>query len=292
MATCRAPTRWPRRSWRVGEDDAAVAASAVSCLCLRPCPVFLTTSFTCCGQAYCMWRGRRAFAELHGRRHFGPWARRRSHRVRHRLGRRSRVGQVVLADAQLEKGKNALKLEGGCNWAVPDKWTDMESGGNFPCDEGGANCNQHLPPPPPLNCEKYCTKSSIAMCSQLGMHCVCESRAHALCGIDCWHAYLTCDRLVSQVGTSNTTRLEKACPTAPAAAVTQAAAANATPRRWCRTTCFTSLAPGRDSESGQRGGCDVSPMQHGAVGQNVSSIEPPAMAKSSRRATPRTGLYY
>eukprot|EP01049_Picozoa_sp_SAG25_P003261 SAG25_NODE_187_length_12399_cov_42.588537_2_plen_230_part_00 len=101
MATCRAPTRWPRRSWRVGEDDAAVAASAVSCLCLRPCPVFLTTSFTCCGQAYCMWRGRRAFAELHGRRHFGPWARRRSHRVRHRLGRRSRVGQVVLADAQL-----------------------------------------------------------------------------------------------------------------------------------------------------------------------------------------------
>lgn len=194
--------------------------------------------------------------------------------------------------AKVEKGKNALKLEGGCNWAVPDKWTDMESGGNFPCDEGGANCNQHLPPPPPLNCEKYCTKSSIAMCSQLGMHCVCESRAHALCGIDCWHAYLTCDRLVSQVGTSNTTRLEKACPTAPAAAVTQAAAANATPRRWCRTTCFTSLAPGRDSESGQRGGCDVSPMQHGAVGQNVSSIEPPAMAKSSRRATPRTGLYY
>ena len=52
-------------------------------------------------------------------------------------------------------GNNALKLEGGCNWAVPGTWTAMESEPNTPCHEGGDNCNEHLPPPPPMNCEKY-----------------------------------------------------------------------------------------------------------------------------------------
>jgi hypothetical protein len=60
--------------------------------------------------------------------------------------------------AKVEKGNNALKLEGGCNWAVPGTWTEMATGGNTPCYEGGDNCNEHLPPPPPMNCEKYCTK--------------------------------------------------------------------------------------------------------------------------------------
>jgi hypothetical protein len=80
--------------------------------------------------------------------------------------------------AKVEKGSNALMLEGGCNWAVPDSWTDMEDGGNTACDEGGENCNEHLPPPPPLNCEAFCSKKSIAMCSQFGMHCVCGDKQY------------------------------------------------------------------------------------------------------------------
>ena len=71
--------------------------------------------------------------------------------------------------ARVAKGNNALKLEGGCNWAVPHTWTDMDDGGNTPCDEGGANCNEHLPPPPPMDCDAFCSKKSIEMCSQFGM---------------------------------------------------------------------------------------------------------------------------
>ena len=37
---------------------------------------------------------------------------------------------------------------------------------------GGANCNEHLPPPPPMNC-KYCSRKGIATCSEFGMHCNC-----------------------------------------------------------------------------------------------------------------------
>ena len=80
--------------------------------------------------------------------------------------------------ARVEKGNNALMLEGGCNWAVPHTWTDMDDGGNTPCDEGGENCDEHLPDPPPLNCEAFCTKQSIAMCSQFGMHCVCGDKQY------------------------------------------------------------------------------------------------------------------
>jgi len=78
--------------------------------------------------------------------------------------------------ARVAKGNNALKLEGGCNWAVPHTWTDMDDGGNTPCDEGGANCNEHLPPPPPMDCDAFCSKKSIEMCSQFGMHCVCGDK--------------------------------------------------------------------------------------------------------------------
>ena len=46
--------------------------------------------------------------------------------------------------AKVEKGSNALMLEGGCNWAVPDKWTDMDHGGNTACDEGGGR-SKHTP---------------------------------------------------------------------------------------------------------------------------------------------------
>jgi cathepsin X len=54
--------------------------------------------------------------------------------------------------ARVAKGKNALLLESNCAWAVPDRWTEMKTGGNFACHENGGNCNFHIPPPPPVNC--------------------------------------------------------------------------------------------------------------------------------------------
>ena len=36
----------------------------------------------------------------------------------------------------VEKGNNALQLESQCAWAVPDVYTEA----NYPCYEGGANC--------------------------------------------------------------------------------------------------------------------------------------------------------
>eukprot|EP00041_Stephanoeca_diplocostata_P012586 m.210664 g.210664 ORF g.210664 m.210664 type:complete len:396 (+) comp19014_c0_seq1:159-1346(+) len=74
--------------------------------------------------------------------------------------------------ARVAKGNNALLLESSCAWAVPDHWTEMGTGGNYACHEGGDNCNEHLPPPPPTNCN-YCTKASIATCEEFGMHCNC-----------------------------------------------------------------------------------------------------------------------
>jgi len=74
--------------------------------------------------------------------------------------------------ARVAKGKNALLLESNCAWAVPKSWTSMDRGGNKACFEGGANCNEHLPPPPPMNC-KYCSRKGIATCSEFGMHCNC-----------------------------------------------------------------------------------------------------------------------
>eukprot|EP00037_Helgoeca_nana_P033386 m.417680 g.417680 ORF g.417680 m.417680 type:complete len:399 (+) comp30573_c0_seq1:30-1226(+) len=74
--------------------------------------------------------------------------------------------------ARVGKGKNALLLESNCAWAVPDRWTEMETGGNYACHEDGGNCNLHLPPPPPTNC-RYCSKHGIMTCSELGMHCNC-----------------------------------------------------------------------------------------------------------------------
>ena len=35
----------------------------------------------------------------------------------------------------------------------------------------GGNCNAHLPPAPPTNCDAYCTKKAITTCGMLGMHC-------------------------------------------------------------------------------------------------------------------------
>ena len=74
--------------------------------------------------------------------------------------------------AKVAKGSNALMLESGCSWAVPGTYTSPETGGNYACPEDGGDCNEHLPPPPPLNC-KYCSRKGIAMCSQFGMHCNC-----------------------------------------------------------------------------------------------------------------------
>ena len=75
--------------------------------------------------------------------------------------------------ARVEKGKSALQLEENCAWAVPDKWTSMATGGNTPCHEDGGNCDQHLPPGPDRNCNKYCSKKGLALCAQLGMFCNC-----------------------------------------------------------------------------------------------------------------------
>ena len=51
--------------------------------------------------------------------------------------------------ARVAKGKNALKIEDSCAWAVPKAWTSMGTGGNSPCHEDGGNCNEHKPPAPP-----------------------------------------------------------------------------------------------------------------------------------------------
>lgn len=75
--------------------------------------------------------------------------------------------------ARVAKGKNALLIEESCSWAVPKAWTEMATGGNFACDEDGGNCNEHLPPAPPTNCNRYCSKKGIATCGMLGMHCNC-----------------------------------------------------------------------------------------------------------------------
>lgn len=108
--------------------------------------------------------------------------------------------------AKVEKGNNALKLEGGCNWAVPGTWTEMATGGNTPCYEGGDNCNEHLPPPPPMNCEKYCTKKSIAMCAQFGMHCSCGDKLYNTTGKGMQHG-TSCSGHPGCGGLCNTTTL-------------------------------------------------------------------------------------
>jgi len=43
---------------------------------------------------------------------------------------------------RVEKGNNALQLESGCAWAVPDKFTGgmLQTSTNFPCYEDGTNC--------------------------------------------------------------------------------------------------------------------------------------------------------
>ena len=97
-------------------------------------------------------------------------------------------------------GKNALKLESGCSWATPQAWTEV----NVPCHEGGDNCNQHLPPPPPLNCEKYCPKKSIALCSELGMHCNCGDKIFNATGKGMAHG-TSCSAHAGCGGTCNTT---------------------------------------------------------------------------------------
>ena len=75
--------------------------------------------------------------------------------------------------ARVAKGKNALQIESSCAWAVPKAWTSMETGGNYACHEDGGNCNEHKPPAPPVNCNKYCSKKGLATCMELGMHCNC-----------------------------------------------------------------------------------------------------------------------
>jgi len=75
--------------------------------------------------------------------------------------------------ARVAKGNNALLLESSCSWAVPKAWTAPETGGNHGCHENGDNCDKHLPPPPPANCNKYCSKKGIQTCTMLGMHCNC-----------------------------------------------------------------------------------------------------------------------
>jgi len=74
--------------------------------------------------------------------------------------------------ARVAKGGNALLLESGCSWAVPQRWTSMETGGNTPCHEDGGNCDQHLPPTP-RHCTRYCSKKAIQTCAAFGMFCNC-----------------------------------------------------------------------------------------------------------------------
>ena len=75
--------------------------------------------------------------------------------------------------ARVAKGNNALLLESSCAWAVPKAWTSPETGSNHPCHEDGGNCDEHKPPPPPTNCNQYCSKKAIQTCTMLGMHCNC-----------------------------------------------------------------------------------------------------------------------
>jgi len=75
--------------------------------------------------------------------------------------------------AKVAKGVNALLIEDSCSWAVPERWTSMDKGGNFPCHEDGGNCNEHQPPPSPKHCYSYCTKQAIFICEELGMFCNC-----------------------------------------------------------------------------------------------------------------------
>ena len=49
----------------------------------------------------------------------------------------------------------------------------MDTGGNYPCHEDGGNFNEHLPPAPPVNCDKYCSPKGIQTCELVGMHCNC-----------------------------------------------------------------------------------------------------------------------
>jgi len=76
---------------------------------------------------------------------------------------------------RVEKGSNALKLESSCAWAVPGHFTAPETGGNYRCHEGGDNCNEHLPPPPPTNCA-YCSAKGVMTCTEFGMHCNCGDK--------------------------------------------------------------------------------------------------------------------
>jgi cathepsin X len=84
--------------------------------------------------------------------------------------------------AKVQKGKNALLLESGCSWAVPKSWTSMDTDPNFPCYEGGENCNEHKPPPPPTQCTDYCTPHEISLCMSLGMTCNCGSKQYNTTG--------------------------------------------------------------------------------------------------------------
>jgi len=89
----------------------------------------------------------------------------------------------------VEKGKNALLLESSCSWATPKAWTET----NKACEEGGENCDEHLPPPPPTFCTKYCTPANQAVCAQLGMHCTCGGKVSGKKGESCVGKFKSCD---------------------------------------------------------------------------------------------------
>ena len=52
----------------------------------------------------------------------------------------------------------------------------------YRCHEGGDNCNEHKPNPPPNQCTKFCSPKAMQTCAELGMHCNCGDKLYNTTG--------------------------------------------------------------------------------------------------------------